>query len=141
MPNSNISNENEAVQTSEETIVEKHDDKKRLLMVPYQEGKEKQVIKLVRKTMKRLLPSKIRVQVCFTGNKLSSRFSIKDKTKSEHGHDVIYLETCPERTSNDYYIGEAKWRIFERVKDHNGRDFKSHILKHVLENNHQNVLE
>ena len=116
MPNSNISNENEAVHTSEETIVEKYDDKKRLLMVPYQEGKEKKVIKLVRKTMKRLLPSNIRVQVCFTGNKLSSRFNIKDKTKSEHGHDVICLETCPERTSNDYYIGEEKWRIFERLK-------------------------
>ena len=110
-------------------------------MVPYQEGKEKQVIKWVRKTIKRLLPSNIKVQVCFTGNKLSSSFNIKDKTKFEHRHDVIYLETCPERTSNDYYIGEAKWRIFERAKDHNGRDFKSHLLKHTLENDHQNLLD
>ena len=48
------------------------------------------------------------MQVCFTGNKLSSRFNVKDKTKFEHRHEVIYLETRTERTPNDYYIGEAK---------------------------------
>ena len=38
---------------------------------------------------------------------------------------------------NDNYIGEVKRRTFERDKDHNGRDFNSHLLKHALENNHQ----
>ena len=108
MPNSNVSNEIEAAQTSNQTIVEKHDDKKHLLMIPYQGGKGEQVIKSVRKTIKRLLPSNIKVQVSFTGNKLSSCFNIKDKTKFEHRHDVIYLGTCPETTCNDNYIGEAK---------------------------------
>ena len=103
MPNSNVSNEIEAAQTSNQTIVEKHDDKKHLLMIPYQGGKGEQVIKSVRKTIKRLLPSNIKVS--FTGNKLSSCFNIKDKTKFEHRHDVIYLGTCPERTCNDNYIG------------------------------------
>ena len=42
---------------------------------------------------------------------------------------------------NDNYIGEAKQHIFERVKDHNGRDIKSHLLKHALGNNHQHVSE
>ena len=39
MSNSNVSNETEATQTSNQTIVEKHDDKKHLLMIPYQGGK------------------------------------------------------------------------------------------------------
>ena len=141
MPNSNVSNEIEAAQTSNQTIVEKHDDKKHLLMIPYQGGKGEQVIKSVRKTIKRLLPSNIKVQVSFTGNKLSSCFNIKEKTKFEHRHDIIYLGTCPETTRNDNYIGEAKRRIFERVKGHNGKDFNSHLLKPVLENNHQHVSE
>ena len=140
MPNSNVSNEIEAAQTSNQTIVEKHDDKKHLLMIPYQGGKGEQVIKSVRKTIKRLLPSNIKVQVSFTGSKLSSCFNIKGKTKFEHRNDVIYLETCPETTCNDNYIGEAKRRLFERVKDHNGRDFNSHLLKHALGNN-QHVSE
>ena len=106
--NSNVSNENEAAQTSNQTIVEKHDDKKHLLMIPYQGGKGEQVIKSVRKTIKRLLPSNIKVQVSFTGNKLSSCFSIKDKTKFEHRHDVIYLGTFSETMCNDNYNGKAK---------------------------------
>ena len=116
MPNSNVSNENKAAQTSNQTIVEKHDDKKHLLMIPYQGGKGEQVIKSVRKTIKRLLPSNIKVQVSFTGNKLSSCFSIKDKTKFEHRYGVIYLGTFSETMCNDNYNGKAKRRIFERVK-------------------------
>ena len=84
MPNSNVSNEIEAAQTSNQTIVEKHDDKKHLLMIPYQGGKGEQAVKSVRKTIKRLLPSNIKVQLSFTGNKLSSCFNIKDKSKFEH---------------------------------------------------------
>ena len=82
VPNSNVSNEFEAMESSNQTTVEKHDDKKHL-MIPYQGGKGEQVIKLARKTIKRLLPSKIKVQVSFTGHKLSSCFNIKDKTKFE----------------------------------------------------------
>ena len=55
MPNSNFSNKNEATQTSNQTIVEKLDDKKHLLMIPYQGQKGEQVIKSVRKTVNRLL--------------------------------------------------------------------------------------
>ena len=83
----------------------------------------------------------MKVQVSFTGNKRSSCFNIKDKTKFGHRHDVIYLGTCPETTCDDNYIGEAKQRIFERVKHHNGRDFKLHLLKHTLESNHLHVSE
>ena len=128
VPNNNVSNQNEATQTSNQAINEKCDHKK-LLMIPYQGGKGEQAIKTIRKTIKILLPSNIKVQVSFTGNKLNSCFNIKDKTKFEHRHDVIYLRKCPETTCNDNYIGETKRRIFERVKDYNRRDFKSHLLK------------
>ena len=112
VPNSKVSNENEAPQTSNQTIVKKHDNKKFLLLVPYQGEKGEQVIKPVTKTVKRLLPSNIKVQVPFAGNKLSSCFNINDKTKFEHRHDVIYLGACPETTCNDNYIGKAKRGIF-----------------------------
>ena len=131
VPNNDVSNQNEAMQTSNQAIDKKCGDKK-LLMIPYQGGKGEQAIKTIRKTIKRLLPSNIKVQVSFTGNKFNSCFNIKDKTKFEHRHDVIYLWKCPETTCNDNYIGETKRRIFERVKDYNGRDFKSHLLKHAL---------
>ena len=107
--------------------------------MPYGTGKGEQVFKSVKKTIKRLLPSNIKVQV-FYWQQTYFMFNIKDKTKFEQRH-VIYLGTCPQTTCNNNYIGEAKRRIFEGVKDHNGRDFNSHLLKHVLENNHQHVSE
>ena len=70
-------------------------------MIPYQGGKGEQVIKSVRKILKRLLPSNIKVLVSFTGNKLRSSFNIMDKTKFGHRHDVINLGKFPETTSND----------------------------------------
>lgn len=82
-------------------------------------------IKSVRKTIKRFFPSYTKLKVSFTGSKLSSRFNINDKTNFDHKHDVIYPGTCPETTYNDNHVGEAKRRIFERVKEHNGRDIKS----------------
>ena len=120
---------------------EKCDDRKHILVIPHQGEKREQVIKPVRKTVKRLLPSNIKLQVSLTGDKVRSCFNIKDKTKFEYRHDVIYLGTCPETTCNNNYIGEAKQQIFERVKGHNGRDIKSHTLKHALEKNDYHVLE
>ena len=35
VPNSNVSNENEATETSNQTTIEKHNDKKHLFMIPY----------------------------------------------------------------------------------------------------------
>ena len=85
-------------------------------MIPYQGGKGEQAIKTIRKTIKRLLQSNIKVQVSFTGNKLNSCFNIKDKTKFEHRHDVIYLRKCPETTCNDNYIGKQNDEFSRRLK-------------------------
>ena len=40
---------------------------------------------------------------------------------------------------NVIYIGESGRRISERIKDHNGRDLKSHILRHSVESLNANV--
>ena len=108
LPISNVSNKNEATQTRNQTIVEEHDDKKHLLMIPYRGKEGGQVIKSIGKTVKRLLPSNKKMQVSLTGNKLGSCFNIKDKTKFEQKHDLIYFRTCPETPCNDDYRGEAK---------------------------------
>ena len=134
MQNSSVSNENEVSQTSNQTIVKKMMTKKHLLMIPYQGRKGEQVIKSVRRTIKRLLLSNIKVQVSFTGNKLSSCFNINEKTKFEHRHDVIYLGTCPETTCNDNYIGEAKRQIFERVKTRLRKQSSTYFRKRFQNN-------
>ena len=87
-------------QTGNQTIAEKHDDKKHLFMIRYQGERAEQVVESVRKTVKRLLPSNIKLQVSFICNKPSSHFKIKGKATYEHKHNVIYLGTCPETMTN-----------------------------------------
>ena len=60
VPNSNVSNEKEATKISNQTLLEEHDDKKHLFIIPYQGEKGEYVIKSVRKTVKRLLRSNIK---------------------------------------------------------------------------------
>ena len=46
---------------------------------------------------------------------------------------------CPNETCRENYIGESGRRISEHIKGHNGRDLKSHILRHLVESGHKNV--
>ena len=76
-------------------------------------------------------------KIVYTGTKLGSNFQIKDKTKFDHKHDLVYYVKCPE--CQEDYIGEIGRRLHERICDHSGKDSKSHMLKHSLENNHKKV--
>ena len=93
----------------------------------------------MKKTVHKLLPETVNTQIAYTGRKLSTCFQIKDKSKFDHQHDLVYDAKCPSELCDKNYIGESSRRIAERVKDHNGRDHKSHILKHSLETGHENV--
>ena len=75
----------------------------------------------------------------YTGKKLGTSFNVKDQSKFDHQHDMVYYVDCPNETCRKNYIGESGRRISERIKDHNGRDLKSHILRHSVESGHANV--
>ena len=51
----------------------------------------------------------------------------------------MYHAKCPSELCDENDIGESGRRIAERVKNHNGTDHKSHILKHSLETGHEHV--
>ena len=75
----------------------------------------------------------------YTGKKPGTSFNVKDQSKFDHQHDVVYYVDCPNETCRENYIGESGRRISEHIKDHNGRDLKSHILRHSVESGHANV--
>ena len=79
------------------------------------------------------------MQVAYTGKKLSSCFNLKDQSKLKHQHDMVYYADCANEKYRESYISESGHRISERIKDHNGRDLKSHILRHSIESGHANV--
>ena len=90
-------------------------DKIHRLILLYQGDKGSNLSNLL-KSMKRyaskLLPEHTKLEITFTGKKLNSCFSIKDKTSFEHQHDLICYINCTE-PSCDNYIGETGRRIIE----------------------------
>ena len=82
---------------------------------------------------------KVKIQTCYTGRRLSSLFWIKDSTKKEHEHDIVHHVNCPEKSCEDSYISKSGRWLVERVKDHNSRDTKFHVLKHSIHKRHTKV--
>ena len=107
------------------------------ITLPYKGQQGEKVLKFFKTTLYRSLPNNIETKRVYTGTKLCSNFHYKDKTKFDHKHDLVYYVKCPE--CQEDYIGEIGRRLHERICDHSGKDSKSHMLKHSLENNHKQV--
>ena len=96
-------------------------------------------MKSMKRRISKLLLPEIKTQVAYTGKKLSTCFNVKDQSKFDHQHDVVYYADCPNKTCRENYIGESGRRFSERMKDHHSRDLKSHILRHSVESGHANI--
>ena len=110
------------------------------MKLPYAGEKGCSIIKSLKKHLKKTLPANLEADIIYTGTKLSSQLNnIKDPTPFEEQHDLIYHSVCNNDNCNDDYIGEIARRLKERVKDHNGRDKSSHLVKHSIESGHDPV--
>ena len=89
-------------------------------------------------SLKRILPDNVKTRVTYTGQKLSTKLQIKDKTKDQHKHDLVYYSKCPEPTCNEDYLGETGRRM-KILADHCGKDKQWHLLRHALNSNHKRV--
>ena len=103
------------------------------MKLPYAGEKGCSIIKSLKKHLKKTLPANIEADIIYTGTKLSSQLNnIKDPTPFEEQHDLIYHSVCNNDNCNDDYIGEIARDLKERVKDHNGHDKSSHLIKHSI---------
>jgi len=105
-------------------------------VLPYK-GKQAQVIiQRFKNSINHYLPPTVKPRIVYKCNKLSSNFSLKDRTNLSHNHNIVYEYKCPANNCNVTYIGETSRRLKERVKDHQHRDKKSHIMKHSQTKDH-----
>ena len=109
------------------------------LTLPYTGKKGNNLISKMKKSLRNTLPDNVQPRIAYNSTKLSSKFQLKDTTEFEHKNNVVYYCQCPHNDCNHDYIGETSRRIIERIKDHNNRDNKSHILKHSREQKHEHV--
>ena len=109
------------------------------LILPYAGPKGYSIVKTMNNSLKRISPDNVKTRFTFTGQKLSTKLQINDKTKDQHKHDLVYYSNCPKPTCNEDYLGETGRRIIERSADHCGKEKQSHLLRHALNNNHKTV--
>ena len=129
-------------QEQQQQIIADAARKNHFLLLSYKGEKGEHLIKSMKIRISKLLPPEIKTHVAYTGKKLRTCFNVKDQSILEHQH--VYHTTCilcrlPYEKCRENYIGESGRRISKRIKDHNGRDLKSHILRHSVESGHANV--
>ena len=85
-----------------------------------------------------MLLENVTTRVTYSGTRLSSKFTkIKDITVKEHQRNIVHYVKYPESKCSENYTGETARRLSERVPDYNGRDAKSHLVKHAIEKCHK----
>ena len=99
------------------------------LLYKGQEGD--QILRSFQKYLKRVLPINILPRFVYTGKKLGSHFSIKDRVPMEHKTDLIYaFKDNLHADGNFNYIGETNVRYETRVKEHCSTDTCSSVFKY-----------
>ena len=112
------------------------------LNLPYAGEKgEKIVTNLIKCINKKVNKDRRRISISTVYNsmKLSSKFILKDKTKFEHMHNVVYHARCPNKKCNSHYGGQTKCRIEKRAIQHRSTDRNSHLFKHAEVTKHKRV--
>ena len=98
------------------------------------------MIKIADTSFTKPLPANLEADVIYRGTKLYSQLNnIEDPTLFEEQHDLIYNSVSNSDNYNDDYIGEIAQCLKERVKDHNGHDKNSHLVKYLIESGHDPV--
>ena len=69
-----------------------------------------------------MVPDKQKPMLVYSSTKDGFKFNIKDITKKEHKHDLVYSVKCPEETCNETYNGETGRRLVERIDEHRGKN-------------------
>ena len=116
-----------------------NNDKIHRLILPYQGDQGSNLLKLMKRYVCKLLIEHAKLEITFTAKKLNSCFSMKDKTKFEHQHDLVYYVNCTEPSCCGNYVGKTGRRIIERIKNHSSRDHASRMVKHNIETSHTDV--
>ena len=98
-------------------------DKQPFMILPYAGSKGEKIIK----KLQRRMPKKIKPKIIYNGTKLSSQFSVKDKIEILHCSNIVYYYKGS--NNNNDYTGETKCRLGKRIREHQGGDKESAIVK------------
>ena len=112
------------------------------MTLPYAGEKGENIVRKMKKTIASALNKKdgnVRTRITYHSKKLSTKFILKDKTKLQHRHNIVYHAKCPNEKCSSHYIGQTSCRLGKRATQHNRTDQNSHVLKHSKSKRHKRV--
>ena len=65
-----------------------------------------QLLSKMKHQLKKSIPSNLKTYIAYEGTKLSTQFPVKDRTKFELGHNIVYFSLCPNVSCNETCVGE-----------------------------------
>ena len=139
--NTIINQELHRSQRIQNTIINNEGIKKVQIMLPYNGKQGNKFLSKMKKHLNKSLPTEVKTIVTYQSKKLETKFQLKYKTRFNQQNNLVYYSKCPNKTSNENYVGETDRRIEERIMDNNKRDKNSHLLKHSRERNRQHACE
>ena len=112
------------------------------LNLPYAGDKGEHLISKLKKYVNNTVNKNTKVitlQPVYKATRLSTQFKLKDQTKIQHKHNVVYHARCPNRKCTSHYGGQTKCRMEKRASQHHGRDKNSHLALHAEKTKHKRV--
>ena len=121
--NINISNEPQTNTTdNRETKIQ--------LSLSFSRKQDIQLLNKMKRQVKKSILLNVKTCITYEGTKLSTQFLVKDRTKFEHRHNIVYFSCCPNVTCNETCVGETDRRIKEHIMNHNKMDKSSRKSTH-----------
>ena len=106
------------------------------ICLPYKGTEGEDILRVLKQTLRNLLPNEVKPRFIYKGTKLGSFFAVKDKVQEIHLSNLVY-GYVPQGESDlrDGYIGETHVRYGRRTNEHARWDKKSAVYKNSEEKN------
>ena len=135
----------------EEEVEEQEEDKVNFTInLPYAGDKGQHIMSKVHKYIVQATTKgkkNVRISTTYKSRTLGTCFAVKDKTKFEHIHNVVYHSTCPNKKCVSHYAGQTKCRIGKRAMEHRetdkiiGKGYKTDFKRKISESIHVKKLK
>ena len=134
-----LEKENADITNEPQTNTTDNSETKLQLFLPFSGKQGTQLLSKMKRRLKKSIPSNVKTCITCEGTKFLTQFPVKDRTKFEHRHNIVYFSRRPNVTCNETYVAETDRRIRERIIDHNEGDKSSHLLKHARKSQQTHV--
>ena len=91
----------EYVSRNQLDILEATNEKLHSLIIPYAGPECNTFIKSMNNNIQRILLNNVKARTAYIGRKPGTKFPIKDLTKTQYEHDLIYYSKCVEPNFNE----------------------------------------